>query len=280
LVAVTALANASAWAVYAVGAALVIGGAAGVVLGRNPVHCALALVTTIFGIALLFINQGADFLAAVQIIVYAGAIVILFLFVIMLLGVDRKEAREPRKLRALTPVAVVVGVVALIELLVLARVHYWATGAKEVSGSLSGPGSNVQKLGQSIFTGYLLPFEMTSALLVIAVVAAVVLVRRAQSGPRTGPQRRAQTAPLGPGRRPDGGQAAPSGRAPASQSTATQSTASQSTASPSTATQSTTTQTATQTATPSAGSQSSAAQVPATRAQAFQEDRQTETTGR
>ena len=58
---------------------------------RNPVHCALALVTTIFGVALLFINQGADFLAAVQIIVYAGAIVILFLFVIMLLGVDRPE---------------------------------------------------------------------------------------------------------------------------------------------------------------------------------------------
>ena len=68
-------------------------GAAGVVLQRNPVHCALALVTTIFGIALLFIDQGADFLAAVQVIVYAGAIVILFLFVIMLLGVDRKEAR-------------------------------------------------------------------------------------------------------------------------------------------------------------------------------------------
>ncbi len=182
--AVTALANASAWAVYAVGAALVIGGAAGVVLGRNPVHCALALVTTIFGIALLFIDQGANFLAAVQIIVYAGAIVILFLFVIMLLGVDRKETREPEKFRVLTPVAVVVGVVALTELLVLARVHYWATGAKQVSGSLTGAGTNVQKLGQSIFTGYLLPFEMTSALLVLAVVAAVVLVRRAQSGQR------------------------------------------------------------------------------------------------
>jgi NADH-quinone oxidoreductase subunit J len=287
LVAVTALANASAWAVYAVGAALVIGGAAGVVLGRNPVHCALALVTTIFGIALLFINQGADFLAAVQIIVYAGAIVILFLFVIMLLGVDRKEAREPQKLRALTPVAVVVGVVALIELLVLARVHYWATGAKEVSGSLSGPGTNVQKLGQSIFTGYLLPFEMTSALLVIAVVAAVVLVRRAQSGPRTGPQRRAQTAPLGPGRRPDGGQAAPSGRVSASQSPAGQSPASQapaaqpasaqSTATQTTATQTTATQT---TATQTPGSPSSAAQVPATGAQQTQEDRQTETTKR
>ena len=100
VLATDALANASAWAVYAVGAALVIGGAAGVVLGRNPVHCALALVTTIFGIALLFINQGADFLAAVQIIVYAGAIVILFLFVIMLLGVDRKEAREQERSRS------------------------------------------------------------------------------------------------------------------------------------------------------------------------------------
>jgi NADH-quinone oxidoreductase subunit J len=216
--ATTALANASAWAVYAVGAALVIGGAAGVVLGRNPVRCALALVTTIFGVALLFIDQGANFLAAVQIIVYAGAIVILFLFVIMLLGVDQKEAREPQKWRALTPVAAVVGVVALVELLVLSRVHYWATGTKEVSGALNGPGTNVQKLGQSIFTGYLLPFEMTSVLLVIAVVAAVVLVRRAQSGPRgQATQRRAQTPPATPARRPDGGQAVPSGRAPAPQ---------------------------------------------------------------
>jgi NADH-quinone oxidoreductase subunit J len=210
LFAVNALANASAWAVYAVGAALVIGGAAGVVLGRNPVHCALALVTTIFGIALLFINQGADFLAAVQIIVYAGAIVILFLFVIMLLGVDRPEAREKSRLRVLTPVAIVVGVVALSELLVLARVHWWATGAKAVSGNLTGPGTNVEKLGQSIFTGYLLPFEMTSALLVIAVVAAVVLVRRAQSGQRPqGAPRRVQTPPGSPVRRADGGQAAP-----------------------------------------------------------------------
>jgi NADH-quinone oxidoreductase subunit J len=136
----------------------------------------------------------------------------------MLLGVDRKETREPEKFRVLTPVAVVVGVVALTELLVLARVHYWATGAKQVSGNLTGAGTNVQKLGQSIFTGYLLPFEMTSALLVLAVVAAVVLVRRAQSGQRAqGAQRRAQ-APVGPVRRPDGGQAAPTpGRAPVTQ---------------------------------------------------------------
>ncbi len=67
------------------------------------------LVITIFGIALLFIDQGADFLAAVQIIVYAGAIVILFLFVIMFLGVDRKETRNQDRLKSLTPVAILVG---------------------------------------------------------------------------------------------------------------------------------------------------------------------------
>lgn len=215
LLAVTALGNASAWAVYAVGAALVIGGAGGVVLGRNPVHCALSLVTAIFGIALLFLNQGADFLAAIQIIVYAGAIVILFLFVIMLLGVDRNETRRETRSKLLIPVALVVGVVGVSELLVLADVHYWATGAKSVSGALSGSGTNVQKLGQSIFTGYLLPFEMTSALLVIAIVAAVVLVRRAQSGRRAPTAQRRAVPPTGPVRRPDGGQAATvPGRAP------------------------------------------------------------------
>lgn len=183
------LANASAWALYAVATTLAVLGAFGVVLMRNPVHCALSLVMTIFGIALLFIDQGADFLAAVQIIVYGGAIVILFLFVIMLLGVDRREARG-QKMRAMTPVAIVVSLVALISLLVLSQVRFWATGAQSVTETLNGPGENVQKLGQSIFTAFLLPFEMTSALLVIAVVAAVVLVRR---GSQTSPEAQRKT---------------------------------------------------------------------------------------
>lgn len=202
LLAVTGLANASAWAVYAVGATLALAGAFGVVLMRNPVHCALSLVTTIFGIAMLFVDQGADFLAAVQIIVYAGAIVILFLFVIMLLGVDRHEPmNQPTKLRGLGPAGVVVGVIALAELLVLARVHYWATGARASTQAANGPGENVQKLGESIFTAYLLPFEMTSALLVIAVVAAVALVRRSGSEP-SGPSRRPPTTNRGQVRPP------------------------------------------------------------------------------
>ncbi|MGH9267825.1 MAG: NADH-quinone oxidoreductase subunit J family protein, partial [Acidimicrobiales bacterium] len=80
--------------VFAVSAVAVLAGAIGVVASRNPVHAALSLVLTLFGIAVLFVAQQAHFLAAVQVIVYAGAIVVLFLFVIMLLGVDRHESLD------------------------------------------------------------------------------------------------------------------------------------------------------------------------------------------
>lgn len=174
----TTLGNASDWAVFAVGAALIVLGAFGVILLRNPVHCALMLVITLIGVALEFIDESADFLAAVQIIVYAGAIVILFLFVIMFLGIDRKEAGGTEPTRFQKPLAVFVGLAALILILALSRVDHWVSGSPAQSGTLNGPGTNVQKLGQSIYTGYLFPFEMTAALLLIAVVAAVVLSRR------------------------------------------------------------------------------------------------------
>ena len=172
----TTLGNASDWAVFLVGAALILIGAFGVILLRNPVHCALNLVITLVGIALEFIDQSADFLAAVQIIVYAGAIVILFLFVIMFLGIDRKEAAGSEPTRFQKPLAAFTGLAALALLLALSRVDHWVSGAPAQSGTLDGAGSNVQKLGQSIYTGYLLPFEMTAALLVIAVVAAAEVV--------------------------------------------------------------------------------------------------------
>lgn len=184
------LAHASAWIVFLIGAALILGGALGVVLLRNPVHCALMLVVTLFGIAFEFVDQSADFLAAVQVIVYAGAIVIVFLFVIMYLGVDRPERSESERTRFQRPLAILLGIVALVEILVLSQVHKWSIGVVSVqdpttgttshgyAGQLSGAGENIQKLGQAIYTRYLLPFEMTGALLVIAVVAAVVLSRR------------------------------------------------------------------------------------------------------
>jgi NADH-quinone oxidoreductase subunit J len=171
----------SAWAVFIIGAGMILIGALGVVLLRNPVHCALLLVVTLFGIALEFIDESADFLAVVQIIVYAGAIVILFLFVIMFLGVDRPEAIAAEPFRGQKPIALALGTVTLILLVVLARVSDWTTGARSVTGALGGSGEDVQKLGQTIYTRYLLPFEMTSALLVIAIVAAVVLARSPHS---------------------------------------------------------------------------------------------------
>ena len=167
------------WTVFAVAAVATLAGAFGVVVSSNPVHSALMLVMTLFGIAVLFVAQSADFLAAVQVIVYAGAIVVLFLFVIMLLGIDRAENLGVEPLRGQRLAAGLAGLLGLAEVLLLAR-NQWATGAASVAGPADGPGSNVEKLARSLFTRYVLAFEMTSVLLVIAVVGAVVLARRSR----------------------------------------------------------------------------------------------------
>ncbi|HET7488764.1 MAG TPA: NADH-quinone oxidoreductase subunit J [Acidimicrobiales bacterium] len=170
-------------AVFVAAAAIVLSGAIGVVISANPVHAALSLVLTLFGVAVLFVAQGAHFLAAVQIIVYAGAIVVLFLFVIMLIGVDRAENVRMEPLRGQRPTAIVLGLASLAMILLLSRGTDWATGATSTAGPLSGPESNVEKLATSIFTRYLFAFEITSVLLVIAVVGAVTLVRRPPNAP-------------------------------------------------------------------------------------------------
>ena len=167
------------WTVFVVAGIATLAGAFGVIVSSNPVHSALMLVMTLFGIAVLFVAQSAHFLAAVQVIVYAGAIVVLFLFVIMLLGVDRTENLGFEPLRGQRLAAGLAGLLALAEVLLLAR-NQWATGALSVAGPADGPGSNVEKLARSLFTRYLLAFEVTSVLLVIAVVGAVVLARRSR----------------------------------------------------------------------------------------------------
>ena len=164
---------------FGIGATIVILGAVGVVISRNPVHAALMLVMTLFGVAVLFVEEGANFLAAVQVIVYAGAIVVLFLFVIMFLGVDREENLDKDPLPFQRPLALVLMVLALAGLLVLAIGSHWSLGPAHVAGGAQDqPGGDVAALGRSVFTTYLFPFEITAALLVIAVVGAVVLARR------------------------------------------------------------------------------------------------------
>src|SRR6185437_11285462 len=116
--------------VFAASAAVILVGAIGVVTSRNPVHAALSLVMTLFGVAVLFIEQQADFLAAVQIIVYAGAIVVLFLFVIMFLGVDPLSGQRP--------LAVVFSVITLGGVVAMAATAHWVTGAKQVVGPIQG----------------------------------------------------------------------------------------------------------------------------------------------
>ena len=165
--------------IFLTSALLILVGAVGVITVKNPVHAAISLIMTLFGVAVAFIAQSADFLAAVQIIVYAGAIVVLFLFVIMFLGVGFKHSPNIEPLvgqKAFAAVGVLITVAGLIAL--MASSH-WATGATKVSGSaLAGGNGNVKQLGTAVFTTYLFAFEATSALLVIAVVGAVLLARR------------------------------------------------------------------------------------------------------
>ncbi len=168
--------------VFVASAALILTGAVGVITLKNPVHAALSLIMTLFGVAVAFIAQQADFLAAVQIIVYAGAIVVLFLFVIMFLGVDRREGVEVQPLVGQKTLALF-GVVVTISgvVFMMARSH-WVTGIPSLSGSkLANGAHNVNQLGTSVFTTYLFAFEATAALLIIAVVGAVLLARRERS---------------------------------------------------------------------------------------------------
>jgi len=164
--------------VFATSALLILIGAIGVISVKNPVHAALCLIMTLIGVAVAFVAQSADFLAAVQIIVYAGAIVVLFLFVIMFLGVDRREHIHFEPLvgqRVFAAVGVAITVGGLIAL--MARSH-WVSGATSVTTKLSSGNGNVRELGTAVFTTYLFAFEVTAALLIIAVVGAVLLARR------------------------------------------------------------------------------------------------------
>lgn len=166
--------------VFLVSALVILTGALGVILRSNPVHAALSLVQTLFGVAVLFIAQNANFLAAVQVIVYAGAIVVLFLFVIMLLGVDKAEDLRTDPLGGQRPMAAIAGV-GFFGLIIasIVRGANVVTGERSVGGPLeTAEEPNLTRLAKSLFTDYVFAFEVTSVLLVIAVVGAVILARR------------------------------------------------------------------------------------------------------
>jgi NADH-quinone oxidoreductase subunit J len=167
--------------VFAVCALIVLGGAIGVISFPNPVHAALSLVATLFGVAVLFVAQEAHFLAAVQVIVYAGAIVILFLFVIMLLGVDRSETIGVEPIAGQRPLAVLAagGVLAgVLVALLLGTDSVTGATATDALRVIDPTDADYRQIGRLLFTDYILAFELTAILLTIAVVGAVMLSRR------------------------------------------------------------------------------------------------------
>jgi NADH-quinone oxidoreductase subunit J len=158
------------WVVFLVVAACAIGSAVGLVIRPNPLHGALFLVGNLFCVAILYLMLRAEFLALAQVIVYAGAIMVLFIFAIMLLIPGRSETGPdplgPQRLLAL-PFA------ALLGLVVVLVVPY--AGARAVS-PMAPVGA--RGIGQLLFTDYLFPFEVTSVLLLAALVGALTLAKR------------------------------------------------------------------------------------------------------
>jgi NADH-quinone oxidoreductase subunit J len=163
--------------VFWVFAPIAIGSAVAMLVMRNVVHAALFLVVNFGCIAVMFLLLDAPFLFAVQIIVYAGAIMVLFLFVIMLLGVDRNDVRTER-LFLQRPLAIVLAAAFLVEIGMAVRAGVgFATKAPEGFDALQ-PTGNAQAVAEVLFRQYFFPFEVTSILLIVAAIAAMVLAQR------------------------------------------------------------------------------------------------------
>lgn len=152
-------------------AAMAIGCALALVAQRNPLYSAISLIGVFISLACLYVMLAAPFIAAVQVIVYAGAIMVLVVFVIMLLNVEQEE-RRPNRLKFLVPIAVLLAAVLIGEVaFILVTVQDFRVTATTNVGL-------THSIGSMLFTRYLLPFEITSILLLMAIVGAMTLARR------------------------------------------------------------------------------------------------------
>ena len=159
---------------FIVFAGLAIGCAVAMVSQRNPLYSAISLIGVFIALASLYVTLAAPFIAAVQIIVYAGAIMVLVIFVIMLLNVEHSEPRRKR-LKFLVPVAIGMAAILIAETAFI--LYSVQTSPTKPPGSISDVGLT-HSIGEGLFTGYLLPFEVTSVLLLMAIVGAMSLARR------------------------------------------------------------------------------------------------------
>jgi NADH-quinone oxidoreductase subunit J len=154
-------------------ASILVGAAIGVITARNPVHAALFLVLAFVTSAILWVSMQAEFLGIILVLVYAGAVMVLFLFVLMML--DLKVAGLRSGLMRFRSVGALVAGIILIELIVVLTAAPFDTGPAE---RLPAGHSNTQALGELLYTHYVYPFEIAAAILLVAIVAAIVLALR------------------------------------------------------------------------------------------------------
>ncbi|HEX8844867.1 MAG TPA: NADH-quinone oxidoreductase subunit J [Pyrinomonadaceae bacterium] len=160
-------------------AGLAVGCAIAMVVQRNPLYSAISLIGVFISLAALYVMLAAPFIAAVQVIVYAGAIMVLVVFVIMLLNVE-EEAKKRMRLRFLIPTAVLLAGVLIAE---AAFVLYFVEAHPSPPDPSSSNVGLTASIGTGLFTTYLLPFEITSVLLLMAIVGAMTLAQRATDVP-------------------------------------------------------------------------------------------------
>ncbi len=166
---------------FAVCALVALVGAVSTVAAKNPIRGAVGLLATIIGIAALFLKLAAQFLAAIQLMVYAGAVVVLFVFVIMLLGPDANLGDKPRKVRLSRWGAAVLFVV-LSALAFFGMRGGW--GKPTLLGPVTADFGSTEAVGGMLFHQGLVPFEIATALLIVAVVGAIAVARTRQAPKR------------------------------------------------------------------------------------------------
>ncbi len=155
-------------------AAVIVATGVLVVSLRNPVYSALSLLILFFHVAGLYVTLHAEFLAAVQVIVYAGAILVLYLFVVMLLNLKRED-----RFHGQLPVGGLLGITLLTEAMLLFASRNGAAGFRSVSeGEAATASGNTEAIGEMLYSTYLFPFEVASLILLVAMIGAIILAKR------------------------------------------------------------------------------------------------------
>ena len=166
-------------ALFIIFAALAIAGALNLLLQKHPINSALSLVVVMMSLAVLYWSLGAEFLAAAQVIVYSGAIMVLFVFVIMLLNAGEEEHTTGSRAAYFAGIPGALAVFCLLTFVFLSESK--SLGYARVGQTLTGAVNNIAEISQVLFTKLLLPFEVTSILILVAILGAVVLARKEES---------------------------------------------------------------------------------------------------